>query len=204
MHIEFLVEEPSAEGFLDTMLPKIIGEAATWAIHPHQGKRDLLSKLPGRLRALSRWLPQDYRIVVLVDADSDDCQELKYRLEQTAMNAGLNTKANPGQSSAFRVLNRIAVEELEAWLFGDPDAICDAYSGVSRNLGTKAPYRDPDAIKGGTWEALERVLRAAGHHKAGLAKIRAAKDIARHMVPDRNLSHSFKVFCLGLRSLVEQ
>ncbi len=76
MHIEFLVEERSAEAALQNLLPKIFGHAATFSIHPHQGKPDLLKKLPLRLQGYSYWLPEDWRIVVLVYADDDDCLEL--------------------------------------------------------------------------------------------------------------------------------
>ncbi len=100
-------------------------------------------------------------------------------------------------------INRIAVEELEAWFFGDVGALVAAYPGVPETLDRRAKYRNPDAIAGGTWEALERVLQEAGHHGGGLAKVRAARDIAAHMDPGRNRSRSFQVFrdaivaCLG-------
>jgi hypothetical protein len=57
MHIEFLVEEPSAETALLELLPKIIGTKATWLIHPYQGKQDLINKLLDRLKGYSKWLP---------------------------------------------------------------------------------------------------------------------------------------------------
>jgi len=91
-------------------------------------------------------------------------------------------------------VNRLAVEELEAWFFGDVEAIAAAYPRVPRNLARKAPFRNPDRIKGGTWEALERVLQRAGHFPGGLGKIEAARAIARHMDPQRNRSRSFCVF----------
>jgi hypothetical protein len=66
-------------------------------------------------------------------------------------------------------------------------------------LHRKAGYRDPDAIKGGTWEALQRILQRAGYHQGGLQKIRAKSDIATHMDPDRNRSLSFRGFRDRLR-----
>lgn len=92
------------------------------------------------------------------------------------------------------VINRILIEDLESWCFGDVDAMVAAYPGVAPTLAQKAKYRDSDAIKGGTWEALERVLQCAGHHCGGLAKIQAARDRAEHMDPNRNRSKSFQVF----------
>ena len=51
------------------------------------------------------------------------------------------------------------IEELEAWFFGDIAAIHAVYPRVSIHLGSRANFRDPDAIPGGTWEALERVFK---------------------------------------------
>ncbi len=179
------------------MLPR----EATFAIHPHQGKRDLMEHLRSKLRAYSKWIPPEWRIVVLLDRDSDDCHKLKAVLENEARTVGLVTKSARRLHRPFQVLNRIAIEELEAWFFGDVPALCDAYHGVPATLGARAPYRDPDGIKGGTWERLEQVLQRAGYYKAGLPKTEAARAIARCMNPARNRSHSFNVFKSGLESL---
>ena len=170
MHLEFLVEEPSAEAALQNLLPKILGTGVSFNIHPHSGKTDLLAKLPGRLSGYRSWLPDDWGLVVLIDEDREDCIRLKRDLEREALRAGLTTQSS-GHRGSFEVLNRVAVEELEAWFFGDIPALTTAYPGISPHLGAKRPFRDPDAIKGGTWEALERVLQRAGHHRACLRKI---------------------------------
>jgi len=91
-------------------------------------------------------------------------------------------------------VNRMAIEELEAWFFGDWEAVRAAYPGVDENVPKKSKYRDPDAISGGTWEALERILRRAGHFQTGLRKIEAARAIAQHMNPAENRSQSFCAF----------
>jgi hypothetical protein len=59
MHIEFLVEEPSAEVALLNILPKVFEPTTSFAIHPYQGKQDLLRKLPSRFRGYKAWLPRD-------------------------------------------------------------------------------------------------------------------------------------------------
>ena len=100
------------------------------------------------------------------------------------------------------MLNRIAVEELEAWFFGDVQAIHQAYEKIPITLARKSAYRDPDAIKGGTWEAMERELQKAGYFKGGLAKIKAARAISANMEPSRNRSRSFQVFRQGLLSII--
>jgi hypothetical protein len=95
------------------------------------------------------------------------------------------------------------VEELEAWFFGDVEAIRQAYPKVSANLATQQQYRDPDAIKGGTWEALERVLQKAGYHQGGLEKYKASSEISQYMNPESNRSKSFKVFYKALLEIIK-
>jgi len=89
MHIEFLVEEASAEAALRILLPKMIGDEVSFEIHVHQGKQDLLDTLPFKLRGYASWITDDYRIVVLVDRDDDECRALKSKLEDYALQAGL-------------------------------------------------------------------------------------------------------------------
>ena len=203
MHIESLLEEPSAEAALSLLLPKIL-EGVTFALHPHQGKRDLLANLPDRLRAYRKWLPGDWRIVVLVDNDRDNCKALKAKLEQAAADAGLTTKSAAMGKHRFQVVNRLAIEELEAWFFGDVEALACAYPRVPATLAKKKRYRDPDAIPGGTWEALEAVLRRSGYYPVGLPKVEVARNISAHMAPQRNRSRSFQVFREGVLSLARE
>lgn len=200
MHIHFLLEEPSAEAFLQGMLGKLLLPESTWDFIVFQGKRDLMANLTPRLKAYRKWIPEDFKIVVLIDEDRSDCKQLKAQMEAAAAAARLPTKSNPAKG-AFVVLNRIAVEELEAWYFGDPAALRAAFPGVPPTLAAKAPFRDPDAIAGGTWETLERTLRKAGHFKGGLGKIEAAREMAKHMNPQGNRSVSFGHFVKGLAAL---
>jgi hypothetical protein len=202
MHIEFLVEEPSAEAALRGLVPKILGPDVEFRVIRFQGKKDLLNLLPGRLKGYRGWIPADWRIVVMVDEDRQDCLELKAKLEKAADDAGLVTKTRAAGGAGFQVLNRISIEELEAWFFGDVEALHLAYPRIPRSLETKSKYRDPDAIQGGTWEALERELQGKGYFRGGLAKIEAAKAISAHMDPDQNRSKSFQVFRDGLRDMV--
>lgn len=197
-HLEILVEDQSMEAALRLVVPKIVGDLS-FEVYHHQCKQDLLGKLPSRLRGYAAWLPPDWRIIVLVDRDDDNCNELKQQLEAVAQRTGLRTRTQTG--SAFQVMNRLAIEELEAWFFGDWQAVCAAYPEVNPNISGKKGYRDPDAISGGTWEALERILKRAGHFRTGLRKIEAARTIARHMEPTRNRSKSFQTMLLGLREM---
>lgn len=178
------------EALLEELLPRVV-PGHTFAIHPHQGKSDLLRKLEQRLRAYSRMIWPDLRVAVLVDRDSDDCLVLKKRLTDACNDAGIGA------------LCRIAIEELEAWFFGDVAALSAAYPRVPANLGSQAKFRDPDAVAGGTWEALERILMRASYYPTGMPKVEVARSIAVHMDPDQNRSRSFQVLVDGLRRHVE-
>lgn len=190
--MEFLVEEPSMEAALRVLLPRVLGKLS-FHVNPHQCKSDLLKRLPDRLRGYAAWLPDDYRIVILADRDDDDCGELKKRLEKMVGNAGLRSRSNAGDLS-YQVVNRLAIEELEAWYFGDWDAVRAAYPKVSATIPSQARYRNPDAITGGTWEAFQSVLQRAGYFQTGLRKIEAARAVAEHWQPQANRSYSFRVF----------
>ncbi len=184
-HFEILVEEPSMEAFLATVLPSLLGERATFRIHVHQGKPDLLAKLEARLRAYAKWLPDNMRVVVLVDRDGEDCVALKARLENCARSSGFATRTSCGRDNSWRVVNRIAVEELEAWYFGDWSSVASAFPRTARSITGKTAYRDSDSIAGGTWEALERILGARGYYPGGLQKVDAAYRIGEHFDPAR-------------------
>src|SRR5712692_2971729 len=124
-HVEVLVEEPSMEAALRLLLPKLLGEVS-FEIYTHQCKDELLSRLPQRLRGYAGWLPKTWRIVVVVDRDDDGCGDLKERLERIAADASLVTRSTT-RGTAYRVVNRLAIEELEAWYFGDWAAVRAAY-----------------------------------------------------------------------------
>lgn len=202
-HVEFLCEEPSMEKVLDNLLVKLLPEDVTYDVILFQGKDDLLRKLPDRLQGYKYWTPgQSVGICVLVDEDRQDCRQLKGRLEAAASAAGFGTRSQPSADGSWSVLNRIVVEELEAWFFGDAPALQAAYPRLPQNLASRAAYRDPDGVKGGTWEALERVLQKCGYHKGGLRKLELAEDVSGYMAPSRNTSRSFQVFLEGLEALL--
>jgi hypothetical protein len=192
-HLKFLVEEPSMEAFLRALLPRLLPQGRTFEVHPFQGKGDLLAKLEARLRGYASWLPSDWRLVVVVDRDDDDCLVLKQQLEAIATRAGLNTRCSAANTH-WQLVNRVAIEELEAWYFGDWQAVREIYPRTPANLPNRQPFRDPDAIAGGTWEALERVLQRHGYVPGGLRKIETARAIGAVMEPHRSRSASFRAF----------
>lgn len=186
------------EAALRLLLPKVLGDLS-FEIYPHQCKDELLLRLPQRLSGYGRrrksdaWFRDNCRIVVVIDRDDDDCAKLKRRMEKIANDAGLATRSNP-KSGAYMVVNRLAIEELEAWYFGDWEAVRAAYPRASATIPLQVKYRNPDEIAGGTWEAFERVLKKAGYYSGGLRKVEAARAVAVHMQPPRNSSPSFCTF----------
>ena len=191
-YVDFIVEEPSMEALLRVLLPQLLPETP-FSVYSFQGKDELIERLPDRFKGYAAWLPQNHYVVVIVDRDDTDCRALKDQLEGFARQAGLSTRTRR-VGNRFTVVNRIAIEELEAWYFGDWEAVRAAYPRVSSTVPRKQAYRNPDSIAGGTWEAFEREMQRTGYFKGGLRKIEAAEAIARHMDIHRNTSNSFRVF----------
>src|SRR3990172_3350902 len=93
---EILLEGTSDVPVVKEILTRrfLLKEGVHFRIHPHKGKgalsqnphakpdpkrRGLLDQLPAKLRGYS-YLPDGYCVIVLVDADSTDCKELKESL----------------------------------------------------------------------------------------------------------------------------
>jgi len=188
------------EALLRIVLPRLV-PSLSFEVYPFLSKNDLLNKLPDRMRGYRHWFPEDWRVLVVIDRDDDDCRTLKRQLEKAALDAGLPTRSS-ARAQHVRVINRVAIEELEAWYFGDWEAVRAAYPEVPATIPAKAAYRQPDAVKGGTWEAFERVLQSAGHFAGGLRKIEAARAIGAWMDPARSTSPSFRALRDALVELV--
>lgn len=182
------------------LLPKMAA-SITFQVSRHQCKAELLARLGERLAGYRKFLPESHRILVLVDRDNDDCHALKQRLEDIAAFRRFSTITNRGPEHSWTVANRIVIEELESWYFGDWDAVRAVYPRVPATIPRKAPFRDPDAIGGGTWECFERVMQSAGYFKGGLRKLEAARAISPQLVPDRNSSRSFRAMYNLIKSL---
>lgn len=184
------------EAFLKAWLPRF--PVPSFQIITFQGKSDLLGKIESQMRALATWIPADWRIVVIVDRDDDDCKALKTRLEAICANVGVATRrAAPGHWVGATC---IAIEELEAWYFGNWPAVVAAYPRVPANIPNRAAFRQPDAIAEGTWEAFERVMQRAGYFKGGLQKTKAARDIGAHVdgaVPGTSASFNYFIGILA-------
>ncbi len=196
MHLEILLEERCMENVLNVILPQVIRDSQddTWHTHPHYGKAHLLKQLPQKLRAYSRWLPQCYPescIVIIVDQDQDDCRALKRQIREWAEDAGV----------ASYTLIRIPVPMLEAWLFGDVEALEMAFPRLRRlRLGTKADYRNPEH-RSDPARDLDREMKQVGYES--YSKVKHSAEIAPYLSLDEghNRSHSFQVTLMGLKAL---
>ena len=213
MHFEVLVEDRSGSIALEHVMEKILGPnnaAHSWRIHPYRGigripkdlrsgkdprKRLLLDRLPGILQGYGRSLPDvgPSAVIVVVDADARDCRAFKRELLHVL------DACNPRPRTLFR----IAVEESEAWLLGDREAVKAAYPGARDSL---LDGYVQDSICG-TWELLADAIHPGGSPAlgkwpaSGQAKCEWAERIAPRMDVDRNRSRSFQVFRDGVRKL---
>jgi hypothetical protein len=193
------VEGKSDKIFVDAWAPRAFKDHAI-VTHSHQGKgslpkdpmaksdpkrRGLLDQLPAKLRAFAEsGDPQDSAVLVLIDADAENCIELKQQLLKMA--EGLNPKPN--------VVFRIAVEETEAFYLGDLKALKLAYPEADM---VKARKYAPDSICG-TSELFGQIV-----HDGGLNKVTWAEKMGQIMavVPHQNRSPSFRAFHAGIAKL---
>jgi len=181
MKIVFMLEEYSMKCVLDELLPRILPEGIFFETIPHNGKIDLRRSLPRKLRG---WNEPGVRFVVLQDQDDSDCHKVKNELATICANAGRND-----------TLVRIVCHELEAWYFGDIQALAKAYpDSISISLAEKESYRVPDNIR----DCKERLIKLIPTH----GQISGAKRIAPLMEIEQNTSASFQCFVRGVRQLV--
>ena len=162
MHFEVLVEDQSGSIALDVVLEKILGtngQTHSWRLHPYKGigripanlhtepnprKRLLLNHLPRLLRGYGRSLQLGHHcVLVVVDLDSQDCVEFKREL------LGVLQTCNPRPTTVFR----IAIEEGEAWLLGDRDAVKAAYPNAKDAVLNAWPASE---LLTGPWPASRR------------------------------------------------
>jgi hypothetical protein len=210
MHLEVLVEDSSGGVLLEEVLPKLLKEPHTWRVVSYRGigkipanlqshsdpqKRILLDQLPRVLRGYGK-TPGIDAVLVVLDTDRRDCKQ--FLSELTALVAACD--------GAPKTLFRLAIEEVEAWYFGDHAAIEQAYPRVKKQVLQK--YKQDSVC--GTWELLADAIYAGGSAKLvragwpvpGQVKHEWAKNIAPKLDPDKNVSPSFCKFRDGVRRLV--
>ena len=211
MHFEFLTEDSSSASLLSVIVPKIIGDDHTWRIHPYKGigripknlekqtdpsKRILLSQLPRLLKGYDK-TPGIDAVIVLVDTDDRNCVEFLGDLLNIAQNSAPDLK----------VLFRLAIEETEAWYFGDQAAILNSYPKARKDILNSYVQ---DSVCG-TWEKLadavsqggSSAIKKTGWPAPGQIKHEWSVKIGERMSLTENTSPSFNKFRSGLLRLIE-
>jgi len=216
MHFEILVEDASGKHALEFLMPKILGDGHSVRIHPYKGvghipknlrdaadpsKRILLSNLPRLLKGYGQAFqayPRDCScaVIVVCDLDNRNREQFLGELQQVL------ESCDPKPETRFC----LAIEEGEAWLLGDLNAVRTAYPNA------KAHVLDSyvnDSICG-TWETLadavytggRRALIQKGWQAIGAEKFLWAERITPKMDVEHNASPSFQEFRQSARLLV--
>jgi len=212
MHIEFLVEDSSGEKMLSQLLPKILGGQGaphTWRIKAYKGvgripaglsvkadpaKRMLLDQLPRLLQGYGKTVGID-AVVVVLDTDNRECSAFLTELKSLLANC------KPAPHTLFR----LAIEETEAWYFGDKQSILQAYPRAKRDVIGR--YTQDSVC--GTWELLadavypggSAAIKKTGWPLPGQIKHEWAEKITPFMDIDQNTSPSFMKLRDGLLQL---
>ncbi|MFZ4575665.1 MAG: DUF4276 family protein [Phycisphaerales bacterium] len=165
---------------------------ADWRKKPEPGNQTLLAQLPIKLKNMGRQTQGGFEVavVVVVDADRDDCRQLKKELVD--LYAALPTKPPT-------VLFRIAVEETESWFIADPKAVRKAYGKAAIDQLSR---HDPDAVCD-AWERLAESLRLDPAACRGREKTEWAIAISPHLDLDEPKSPSFAALISGILRIMQ-
>ncbi len=217
MHIEILIEDLSGQKMLEILMQRIVGADISYSIHKYKGighlpknisdsrnagSKALLNNLPRLLNGLGKTFQgygKEYPAVVFVIMDLDRNNFSIFRNQLLEVLDVCDTKPE----TKFC----IAIEEGEAWLLGDMNAIRTAYPNAKTS--TLNSYVN-DSICG-TWEVLADAihplgssgLKFAGPHVSGTAKYEWAENITPYMDLDNNQSPSFNYFYSKMNEIVK-
>lgn len=213
-YIEILIEDKSGSILVRKIMDRYLAdqENITYRIHSFKGigkiplktekisqikTKRLLTDLPMYLREISSSLkdmPGKKAIFVILDSDDEDCAKLKETLVEMYHNLQI----------PIQVFFCIAVEEMEAWLLGDSNALLKAYPMAKRPLLQK--YVQDSIV--GTWEYLADVVYKGGvqalkrnalsYYEIGLFKCECAERIGKWIDIRQNQSPSFRYFITKL------
>lgn len=219
-YIEILIEDKSGSILIEQIMDKYVKdkENLTYKIHSFKGigkiplkvnrmsqikSKRLLTDLPMYLKGMDaslKSMPGRKAIFVILDSDDEDCVNIKCSLVQMYRKLGISTQ----------VFFCIAIEEIEAWLLGDGEALVTAYPMAKRQLLQKYI---PDSIIG-TWEYLADIVYKGGFQKLkrdassyfeiGLFKCECARNIGALLDIGKNVSPSFKYFIGKLDAFYER
>lgn len=209
-YIEILVEDDSGGILAKQIMDKYVADKDNiiYKIHSFKGigkiprkikgmsqvkSKRLLTDLPMYLRGMSLSLenmPGKKAIFVLLDSDDNDCRRLKNDLVRMYEELQISVQ----------VSFCIAVEEMEAWLLGDCEALLKAYPMAKRQLLQK--YVQDSII--GTWECLADIVykgglqalkrNASSYYEIGQFKCECARNIGNFLDIENNSSQSFNHF----------
>lgn len=209
-YIEILVEDKSGGILVEQIMNKYVmdKENITYKIHSFKGigkiplkvnkmsqvkSKRLLTDLPMYLKGMDASLKNmlgKKAIFVILDSDEEDCAKMKRSLVQMYQELGLS----------IQVFFCIAIEEIEAWLLGDSQALLTAYPTAKRQLMQR--YVQDSII--GTWEYLADVVYKGGlpslkriasiYYEIGMFKCECARNIGTLLDIRKNVSPSFNYF----------
>jgi Domain of unknown function (DUF4276) len=201
MILHFPVEGLSEEAFLNGFLPRLIPKHQ-FRIYPHEGKGKLsrvsssralpanmlLDTLPLKIRSWGRTLnPHIERVIVLVDADNEQCTKLLSRVNECIQ----SIQPRPPTSV------RIAIEELESWYLGDAAAVLRAFPRADRQ---KLKTYVPESICA-SWEYFADTIGFPGSDQKVLWAEKMGKTIS---IPGHSKSanrcESFVRFCKSVKT----
>ena len=172
MTFEFLVEDNSGSVLLNWIMTHYTREHIKnieYSIHAYKGiggfpvgkkpreakSEKLLNDLPKRMRAIQakyRYMQgEDYALFIVVDNDDRDTESFRNELRLVA------------EKNCIKMdyVFCIAIEEMEAWLLGDYEAIKMAYPELKDRFLSKYSSYVQDSICD-TWEFLADLLTAGG------------------------------------------
>ena len=210
MLIEILSEDKSGAVVVERSVERICDAEGTRAqinVRPHRGcgslpkdqnakppkfASSLLDLLPAKLRAYNNvYKGKDLILIIAMDTDNNDPEPMRKEIYEAARTYAPDIRSVVGLST----------EEIEAWMLGDRAAVIEAYPDCDKKV---LESYEQDSVCG-TWEVLCRAISdnaeklidigypAIGHYKA-----RWAEDISQYMMPQRNVSPSFKTFRMAL------
>lgn len=212
VHFQFLIEDISGEIFIRHVVEKLMMQydhisydckafkgigGLKISGNANKVKTDkLLDDLLIFLRGFDKSLKGiPAAIVVVLDNDKRDTNEFRLQLE---------TQAQLSMISIDYVFC-IAVEEMEAWLLGDREALQKAYPEI--RLAFLKDYVQDEIC--GTWELLANALYKGGlkqfkkdnptYREVGKCKSEWAREVGRYIDLDKNLSPSFQEFISSLK-----
>lgn len=213
MHLIFLIEDQSGEKLINCLVPKIINpETTTYETKSYKGighipknhrsssdlkNQHLLAQLPRLLNGYGNTYKDTAGYAIIVVCDLDDKNEAEFISDLQTVHQMCSSKPV--------VYFRLAIEEMEAWLLGDKDAVIQAYQRLNkRPLST---YNFDEIC--GTWERLADIvypggaskLKEKGHQEIGKMKSEWAVNIGQHINVEKNLSPSFIEFKNLLKDL---